>query len=52
MAHDTIYKEPELDSFGTRALDAIKIRMAKIARRYLVLAGYEFGKVAADSVTG
>ena len=48
MAHDTIYKEPELDSFGTRALDAIKTRMAKIARRYLVPAGYEFGKVAAD----
>lgn len=47
-AHDTIYKEPELDSFGTKALDAIKSRMAKIARRYLVPAGYEFGKVAAD----
>jgi hypothetical protein len=48
MAHDTIYKEPELGSFGTRALDSIKTRMAKIARRYLVPAGYEFGKVAAD----
>lgn len=48
MAHDTIYKEPELDAFGTRALDAIKTRMARIARRYLVPAGYEFGKVAAD----
>ncbi len=41
MAHDTIYNEPELDSFGTAALDAIKTRMAKIARRYLVPAGYE-----------
>lgn len=44
MAHDTIYKEPELDAFGTRALDAIKTRMARIARRYLVPAGYEFGR--------
>ncbi len=48
MAHDTIYKEPELDSFGTRALASIKERMAKISRKYLVPAGYEFAKVAAD----
>lgn len=48
MAHDTIYKEPNLDGFGSRALDLIKDRMARIARRYLVPAGYEFAKVAAD----
>lgn len=48
MAHDTIYKQPELDTFGTKALDAIKVRMAKIARKYLLPAGHEFAKVAAD----
>lgn len=48
MAHDTIYKQPDLDTFGTKALEAIKIRMGRIARRYLVPAGYEFAKVSAD----
>lgn len=48
MAHDTIYKAPDLGSFGNKALDSIKSRMAKISRRYLVPAGYEFSKVAAD----
>lgn len=48
MAHDTIYKQPELDAFGTRALEAIKTPMGRIARRYLLPAGYEFAKVAAD----
>ena len=48
MAHDTIYKQPELDTFGTKALDAIKARMGKIARKYLLPAGHEFAKVAAD----
>lgn len=48
MAHDTIYKAPDLGSFGNKALDSIKARMAKISRKYLVPAGYEFTKVAAD----
>lgn len=48
MAHDTIYKEPALGNFGGKALNAIKARMAKVARKYLVPAGYEFQKIAYD----
>lgn len=48
MAHDTVYKAPELDALGTRTLDEIKARMRRIAQEYLVPAGYEFQKVAAD----
>lgn len=48
MAHDTVYKSPELDALGTRTLDEIKARMRRIAQEYLVPAGYEFQKVAAD----
>lgn len=48
MAHDTVYKAPELDALGIRTLDEIKSRMRRIAQEYLVPAGYEFQKVAAD----
>ncbi|WP_321916977.1 RelA/SpoT domain-containing protein [Paraburkholderia sp. J11-2] len=48
MAHDTIYKAPELASFGGRAFDDIRSRLRKVARRYLVPAGYEFQKIASD----
>lgn len=48
MAHDTVYKAPELDALGTRTLVEIKARMRRIAQEYLVPAGYEFQKVAAD----
>lgn len=48
MAHDTIYKTPELDAMGKRTLDEIKARMRRIAQEYLVPAGYEFQKIAAD----
>ncbi len=48
MAHDTVYKSPELDALGTRTLEEIKARMRRIAQEYLVPAGYEFQKVAAD----
>ena len=48
MAHDTIYKAPALDGFGTEALDGIKNRMQRVARKYLVPAGYEFQKIASD----
>lgn len=48
MAHDTVYKAPELDALGTRTLEEIKARMRRIAQEYLVPAGYEFQKVAAD----
>ena len=48
MAHDTIYKAPVLDDFGVRAFAGIKNRMQKVARKYLLPAGYEFQKIASD----
>lgn len=48
MAHDTIYKAPALDGFGGKAFDGIKSRMQKVARKYLLPAGYEFQKIASD----
>lgn len=48
MAHDTIYKAPALGAFGGRAFDGIKSRMRKVARKYLMPAGYEFQKIAGD----
>lgn len=48
MAHDTIYKAPLLGDFGGRTFDGIKSRMRKVARKYLMPAGYEFQKIASD----
>ena len=48
MAHDTIYKTPPLGGFGAGALDAVKRRLTKVARKYLLPAGYEFQKIAND----
>ncbi len=48
MAHDTIYKVPALDNFGGKEFEGIKSRMQKVARKYLVPAGYEFQKIATD----
>lgn len=48
MAHDTIYKAPALGNFGGREFDGIKSRMHKVARKYLLPAGYEFQKIAND----
>ncbi|MCZ2156519.1 MAG: RelA/SpoT domain-containing protein, partial [Bryobacterales bacterium] len=48
MAHDTIYKAPALGNFGGKAFDGIKSRMRKVARKYLLPAGYEFQKIASD----
>ncbi|MBF0354425.1 MAG: RelA/SpoT domain-containing protein [Alphaproteobacteria bacterium] len=48
MAHDTIYKAPQLDRFGSAAFAGIEKRMQKIARKYLLPAGYEFQSVAID----
>lgn len=48
MAHDTIYKAPTLNDFGGGAFDGIKSRLQKIARKYLLPAGYEFQKIAHD----
>lgn len=47
-AHDIVYKTPELGAFGASAFEQIKDRMARIARRYLVPAGYELQKVVGD----
>ncbi|PRZ56038.1 ppGpp synthetase/RelA/SpoT-type nucleotidyltransferase [Paraburkholderia fungorum] len=48
MAHDTIYKPPVLENFGTQQFEAIKHRMQKVARKYLAPAGYEFQRIASD----
>ena len=48
MAHDTIYKAPALGNFGGKEFDGIKSRMQKVARKYLLPAGYEFQKIASD----
>lgn len=48
MAHDTIYKEPALGDFGSKAIDGIKRRLQKVARKYLLPAGYEFQKISYD----
>lgn len=48
MAHDTIYKKPELQGFGARLMEGIEARMKAIMRDYLAPAGYAFQKVASD----
>jgi ppGpp synthetase/RelA/SpoT-type nucleotidyltranferase len=48
MAHDTIYKAPELGEFGTKQFDSIKQRLRRVARKYLLPAGYEFQQIAVD----
>jgi ppGpp synthetase/RelA/SpoT-type nucleotidyltranferase len=48
MEHDIGYKTPELGNFGGQEFDGIKERMQKVARKYLVPAGYEFQKIATD----
>lgn len=48
MAHDTIYKPPDLGNFGARQFGSIKTRLHKVARKYLLPAGYEFQQIAYD----
>lgn len=48
MAHDTIYKTPDLSDFGSKTFEGIKSRLQKVARKYLLPAGYEFQKIATD----
>jgi len=48
MAHSTIYKPPELANFGSKAFNDIKVRMKKVAKKYLVPADYEYQKIAVD----
>ncbi len=49
MAHDTIYKRPELSGFGSDLMRGIDERMKAIMRKYLAPAGYEFQKVLIDA---
>lgn len=48
MAHDTIYKKPELKGFGGALMRGIEERMRTIMRKFLIPAGYEFQKVQSD----
>ncbi|GAM97386.1 relA/spoT [alpha proteobacterium U9-1i] len=48
MAHDTIYKRPDLAGVGQAQMERINARMSKIMRQYLLPAGFEFQKVLAD----
>jgi hypothetical protein len=49
LAHDTIYKKPDLPGgFGGRLMQGIEGRMKKIMREHLLPAGYEFQKVLTD----
>ena len=48
MAHDTIYKRPELQGFGARELEIIKERLEDAMRKHLLPAGYLFQRIASD----
>ena len=48
MAHDTIYKSPALGAYGRRTLEDVEQRLRKVARKYLVPAGYEFQRIVDD----
>lgn len=48
MAHDTIYKEPNIENFGSKVIDSIRERLRKVSEKYLVPAGYEFQRIASD----
>lgn len=48
MAHDTIYKQPELQGFGAKAMESIERRLDKVMREHLVPAGHDFQKIASD----
>lgn len=48
MAHDTIYKRPDLAGVGQAQMERINARMSRIMRQYLLPAGFEFQKVLSD----
>ena len=48
MAHDTIYKRPELKGFGTWQLELIESRLEDAMRNHLLPAGYLFQRIATD----
>ena len=48
MAHDTVYKRPELHGFGTRQFELIESRLEDAMRKHLLPAGYLFQRIATD----
>ena len=48
MAHDTIYKRPELQGFGAREWEIIEKRLGEAMRKHLLPAGYLFQRIATD----
>jgi len=48
MAHDIIYKRPEIKGFGDRESAMIERRLGDVMRDYLLPAGYIFQKIASD----
>ena len=48
MAHDTIYKRPELQGFGAQELEIIEKRLEEVMRKHLFPAGYLFQRIATD----
>lgn len=48
MAHDTIYKRPDLQGFGDRQLELIESRLEEAMREHLLPAGYLFQRIATD----
>ena len=48
MAHDTIYKRPELEGFGEREIASIERRLREAMHNHLLPAGYLFQKIAND----
>ena len=48
MAHDTIYKRPELGDFGKQEMLEIEQRLSDVMREHLIPAGYIFQKIIND----
>lgn len=48
MAHDTIYKRPELQGFGAQEWEIIEKRLEEAMRKHLLPAGYLFQRIAID----
>lgn len=48
MAHDTIYKRPDLRGFGGRQSEIIEKRLEDAMRKHLLPAGYLFQRIATD----
>ena len=48
MAHDTIYKRPELGGFGNQELQVIQQMLSDVMQKHLIPAGYIFQKIIND----